>query len=234
MPASDIELTPDQITSFHEHGFLALDRITTAAEVEQLRPVFDDTFKGWREKTEFTPRDLADGGDQDDGLVVQMHEMSKNLAAFANSLMRANAIAVAEQLLGPECEFRTDHAISKPAGSPAATPWHQDQWYWDPKAEYRRVSVWIPLQDVNAENGCMQFVSRRDVPDIIPHAKQDASDAWHADAASFDPATAVPCPVPAGGATIHYGKTLHYTTPNRSGQPRRAYIISCGIPSTEV
>ena len=61
MPASDIELTPDQISSFHEHGFLALDRITTAAEVEQLRPIFDDTFEGWREKTEFTPRDLADG-----------------------------------------------------------------------------------------------------------------------------------------------------------------------------
>jgi ectoine hydroxylase-related dioxygenase (phytanoyl-CoA dioxygenase family) len=42
---------------------------------------------------------------------------------------------------------------------------------------------------------------------------------------------AVPCPIPAGGATIHHCRTLHYTGPNRSSGPRRAYILGFGAPA---
>ena len=166
-----------------------------------------------------------------------MHEMSKFIPQFAASTMRANAVSVAAQLLGPACEFRTDHAIRKAAGSTADTPWHQDQWYWNPAHEFRRVSVWIPLQDVDEQNGCMQFISRQDIPDTIGHGRPEGDpehNAWEADGALFDPQTVVPCPLPAGGATVHYGKTLHYTSGNFSQEPRRAYIVSCGDPSTEV
>ena len=38
------------------------------------------------------------------------------------------------------------------------------------------------------------------------------------------------CPIPAGGATVHHSRTLHYTGPNRSDGPRRAYILTFGTP----
>lgn len=233
----DVSLTQAQIDSFHAHGFLAMDKITTKEEVESFVPLYDEMFVGWRDKPEFTPRDLAGKvGDKGEDKVIQMHDLSKNIPQFAKSNMRANAVAIAVQLLGPKCEFRTDHAISKPAGSLVDTAWHQDQFYWDPKAEYRRVSVWIPLQDVNEDNGCMQFMSRQHVPDTISHHKEGHdpdSNAWEADASLFDVSLKVPCALPAGGATVHYGKTLHYTSGNHSPEPRRAYIVSCGDPSTE-
>jgi ectoine hydroxylase-related dioxygenase (phytanoyl-CoA dioxygenase family) len=237
-PNDSIDLSAEQIDSFHRDGFLAIERVTTNAEIAALRPIFDETFFGWRDKPEFAPRDLAGRkGEADEGRVLQMHDISKNVPAFAESIMRRNAISIAAQLLGAQSEFRTDHAISKPSGSLAETAWHQDQFYWDPANEYRRVTIWMPLQDVDEKSGCMHFVSRQHVPDIIPHHKQDRdpnSHAWDADRDFFDTAVAAPCPLAAGGATVHYGKTLHFTTGNRSTEPRRAYIVSCGDPASEV
>ncbi len=233
----DVVLTSDQIDFFHRHGFLAIEQIATVEEIEAFVPLYEEMFADWRDKPDFTPRDLAASkGDSSEDRVIQMHEMSKFVPRFAVSAMRANAISAAAQLLGEHCRFRTDHAIRKPAGSAVDTPWHQDQWYWNPGEEFRRVSVWIPLQPVDERNGCMQFVSRQHVPDIITHRRPDDDpdhNAWEADPALFDPDLRTPCPLPAGGATIHYGKTLHYTAGNHSDQPRRSYIVSCGDPATE-
>jgi ectoine hydroxylase-related dioxygenase (phytanoyl-CoA dioxygenase family) len=41
----------------------------------------------------------------------------------------------------------------------------------------------------------------------------------------------VACPLPPGGCTIHYSRTLHYTGPNTSDIPRRAYILGGSAPA---
>ena len=41
----------------------------------------------------------------------------------------------------------------------------------------------------------------------------------------------VVCPLPLGGATVHGNRTVHYTGPNRSDEPRRALIMSFASPS---
>ena len=218
MGAVEIALSQDQKDHFHTHGFLSVNEITTEAEIAAFVTIYDEMFIDWRSKPEFTPRDLAGKkGNEGEDRVIQMHEMSKFVPQFAQSLMRANAISLAAQLLGPTCVFRTDHAICKTASSDADTPWHQDQWYWNPEKEFRRVSVWIPLQEVDEENGCMQFVSREKIPDTITHRRPDLdpdSNAWEADINLFDPEDRIACPLPAGGATVHYGKTLHFTSSN--------------------
>ena len=47
-----------------------------------------------------------------------------------------------------------------------------------------------------------------------------------------DGAAAVACPLPAGGATFHLSRTLHYAGENRTAAPRRAYIMMFGTPPT--
>ena len=49
----------------------------------------------------------------------------------------------------------------------------------------------------------------------------------------FDPADAVPCPLPAGGCTVHFGRTLHGAGPNRSEAPRYAYVLIFNVPPVE-
>ena len=48
----------------------------------------------------------------------------------------------------------------------------------------------------------------------------------------YDFSDAVACPLPAGGATFHYNRTLHFSGPNTTGVPRRAYVMSAGFPAT--
>jgi hypothetical protein len=45
-----------------------------------------------------------------------------------------------------------------------------------------------------------------------------------------DPAQAAVCPPPAGGATSHHCRTLHYTAPNTTDRPRLAFPIEFQLP----
>ena len=53
-------------------------------------------------------------------------------------------------------------------------------------------------------------------------------------AEDFDTSSAVACPLPrpAGGATFHLNRTLHFSRPNTTDVPRRAYVMSAGFPTT--
>jgi ectoine hydroxylase-related dioxygenase (phytanoyl-CoA dioxygenase family) len=79
----------------------------------------------------------------------------------------------------------------------------------------------------------MQFVPGSHHQDVLPHhsiGHDPRIVGLEVDDVEQVVAQAVPCPLPAGGATIHHCRTLHYTGPNQSDGPRRAYIMSFGSP----
>jgi ectoine hydroxylase-related dioxygenase (phytanoyl-CoA dioxygenase family) len=84
-------------------------------------------------------------------------------------LLKANARAVAQQLLGPPVEAQGEFAIMKPPQLGAPAPWHQDESYWKEELEYNSVSIWVPLQEATLENGCMQFIPGSHKGDVLPH-----------------------------------------------------------------
>jgi len=130
-----------------------------------------------------------------------------------DTLFRANALAIAQQLLGEQATPFFEHAIFKPAGRGAATPWHQDEAYRpEPDYVYRELSIWMPLQDVSVENGCMQFVPGTNRGDVLIHRSANNDPNTHAleCCGNFDRTKAVACPLPSGGCTVHDGRTLHY------------------------
>jgi ectoine hydroxylase-related dioxygenase (phytanoyl-CoA dioxygenase family) len=89
------------------------------------------------------------------------------------------------------------------------------------------------LQEATTENGCMHFVPGSHRGEVVPHRPIGGDPRVHGlevEPGVVDVSTAVACPLPAGGATIHASRTLHYTSPNRSTGHRRAYIISGGTP----
>src|SRR5205085_8106879 len=127
-----------------------------------------------------------------------------------------------------------DHAILKPALHGVETPWHQDEAYWDPAFEYESMSIWISLQEATEENGCMWFVPGSHRLDVLPHHSIDNNPRIHGlEVDGADVVKAIACPLPAGGCTIHHNRTLHYTGPNRSSQPRRALILGFGLPARQ-
>lgn len=237
MKQPTLSLTQEQIDFFHREGYLVLPAITTAAEVLQLQSIYDRLFAVRAGRDAGDHLDLVTTDEDDQASVLpQILNPAKYAPALVDTLFRANALAVARQLLGDEVTGGGDHAILKPPHTAAATPWHQDEAYWDADKEYNALSIWIPLQEATLENGCMHFVPGTHRQPVLPHhpigndprvigLEVDDVEQWVAQA--------VACPIPAGGATIHHSCTLHYTGPNRTDAPRRAYILGFGVSAKQ-
>ena len=234
-PEPTITLSADQIAFYHDNGFLAIDAITTQDEIERLRGVYDRLFAERAGRAEGNQFDLA--GSDEEGKAAALPQIlgpRKYAPELADTLYEANARAIAAQLLGPDIVFTGDHAIFKPAGMGAPTPWHQDEAYWDPNLNYHSLSVWMPLQEATPENGCMVFLPGSHKLEITPHQSIGGDTRVHGleMLEAVDETQVVACPLPPGGATFHDSRTMHFTGANHSSVPRRAYIIGFGTATT--
>ncbi len=229
-----LALNPEQIQTFQRAGYLVLPSLTSAEEVERLQGIYDHLFQIKAGRDQGDHLDLVTTDEDDQAPVLpQIMNLSKYAPELADTLLRANAAAIARQLLGPEAQFSGEHAILKPPHTAASTPWHQDEAYAQPNWDYNYVNIWIPLQAATLENGCMQFVPGSHQAEVLPHhpiGNDPRVIGLEVDNPETVTADAIACPIPAGGATIHHGRTLHYTGPNRSDQPRRAYILMFNTP----
>jgi hypothetical protein len=215
------------VTSFQRDGFLRIDALTDNAEIEFLLGLFDELFQ----------RDSGfEAGDRIElnaDLVHAPLPQIVNPERYAPQLIQGrayrNAREIARQLLGSDCVPTGNHAILKPARNGGATPWHQDEAYWDPRYAHRAVSIWLALQAVTLENGCMRFISGSHRGPVLPHELIAADSHGLRLSGTTPDAPEIICDLRASGATIHDGRTLHAAGPNSSGQPRRALVFGFGL-----
>lgn len=229
-----VELSEGDVEAFWRDGYLVIPRLADDDEVRHMREVYDDLFARRAGREEGMHFDLAGPDDEETPAALpQILLPSKYAPELLTSAVRARALAVAQQLLGPDAAETGDHAINKPSRSTATTPWHQDEAYWDPAQDHRGLSIWIPLQDVTVENGCMQFLPGSHQQEVLPHQSIGNDPRVHGLelAGELDITDAFACPLAAGGATVHFSRTVHFTGDNQTDAPRRAYIMSFGLPS---
>lgn len=226
-------LTEEQISFYHQHGYLHIEAITTSDDVENARTIYDRLFQTQAGRDVGDNYDLAGVDEGKPAKLEQLLNPSKYAPELRHTLMWHNAEAMIKQLLGAEATLHSDHAINKPARIGVPTPWHQDEAYWDPGFEHREISVWIPLQPATLQNGCMNFIPDSHKLEVIPHqpiGNDPRIMGLEVVPGMFDFSSAVACELPPGGATFHPGRTLHYTSANLTDQPRRALILMGGLP----
>ena len=93
---------------------------------------------------------------------------------------------VVEALIGPEIQFNGDFWVRPklPAEEETTLPWHQDSGYMPGTAEHKLLTVWLPLVDVDAANGTLQFIPGSHELGIQEHGTQSGQYRTTA----FDPA----------------------------------------------
>jgi ectoine hydroxylase-related dioxygenase (phytanoyl-CoA dioxygenase family) len=231
---TEIALSQEQIAAFHREGCVAIPMISTPKEVAMLLEVFTRLFAARAGRGEGAQFDMLS---HDEDNMAESLPTIQNPIDYAAELRllayRTNALRVARQLLGPKAVPSFEHAILKPPRKGAATPWHQDEAYrFDSGFEYSQISVWMPLQQATPDNGCMHYIPGSHRFEVLPHRSPGDDPKVHAIecAGDFDRSAAVAFPLPAGGATIHHGRTLHYAGPNLTDAPRYAYILAFEIP----
>jgi ectoine hydroxylase-related dioxygenase (phytanoyl-CoA dioxygenase family) len=235
MAEPTVQLNDAQIEFFHANGFLWIQQITTEEELAWIRDAYDRLFEQQTGREEGNQFDLA--GTDEEGKTASLPQILnpfKYEPKLKDTVYRANVEAILKQLYGEKGELHGSHMILKPARHGAPTPWHQDEAYWNPALEYQSCSFWMPLQDVSVDRGCMQFLPGSHQWDILEHQSIGGDPRVHGLElvdGQVDLSVAVKCPLPAGGATIHANRTLHYAGPNTTDEPRRAWIMGGGLPT---
>ncbi len=122
--------------------------------------------------------------------------------------------------------FMSDKFVYKNGRQRFATPWHADNLYWANRRP--KLSVWVPLDDVSAENGTLRVLpgSHRRTHTVVDSDGADSNGEFRN---RIDPATipadeTVTCEVPAGSLVVFSDALLHASTPNGSGRDRYAII----------
>lgn len=221
-------LTTEQVQFFKDQGYLTLPDLADAHEVSEMRTIFEKLFQAKAGENEGAYGELIKTSHEENeanspqllnpvNYAPQLHKMN----CFQNALQ------VAQQLLGKEARFFFDNSILKRPKTGEGTPWHQDGAYRDPRFENKEVSFWIPLQNVDAKSGCLQFIPGSHKETVLEHhsVNDDVTSQALQCADQFDRTAAVACPLVAGGCTIHDPATLHSSGPNLSEVPRFAYIM---------
>lgn len=224
-------LSAEQIRRFCEEGFLALPRLTTSDEVGRLRVVYERLFNenvGYERGLQLDLVSSDDAAAKTPKLsqILNPAELAPELR---ETLVRKNALSVAQQLLGADAVPWFEHAICKPALHGAATPWHQDEAHRnDTGVAYRQISIWVPLQEATIENGCMRYIPGSNRGPVLEHRSPNNDPRIMAleCAGDFDGSRETFVPLGIGDAVVHDSRTLHGANANLTANPRRAYIMA--------
>jgi ectoine hydroxylase-related dioxygenase (phytanoyl-CoA dioxygenase family) len=230
---SEPHMSADQLAAFRRDGFLLVKGLSSAEEIASLRAPFDRMFserRGWDAGDLFDMVGL-DGPER--GLALpQLVWPSRYEPLLRQTELASNARSIAEQILGPKLENDLEHAISKPPFSGAATPWHQDDaFHRKGSGVPESISIWMPLQDVTVESGCMQYIRGSNLGPLYPHRSPHNDPRIHGlETVSIpDLTNCVAVPMRAGDAVIHLSRTLHSAGVNTTDQPRRAYVLGFSV-----
>jgi len=235
MPALELTLSAHQVADFRANGFLAVDRIASPDEVARLRELYDEALA--EASTGFTLTYRGERDDGTEGIITQVFGPEFKHPELLETEYITNARRWAAAMFDvavDDVEVAGMMYIYKPAGEGRDTPWHQDEAYWAERSHLRcnSLSVWMPLDDVTVESGCMHYLPESHTRDILPHVKLPGPEPLHLDP-PVDVSAAVPCPIPAGGATLHHCRTVHYGGTNVSDVPRRAMTTIFHAPAPE-
>ena len=134
------------------------------------------------------------------------------------ALRHSSLIDRVSDLIGPDIVATSIYRIRPkvPGHLQSEVPWHQDAGYSMAHCyDYEMITCWIPLVDVNQENGCLWLIPAQHQSGIIQHYAE--GHAGYLEIAPEEvPAGAIPIEISAGSVLIMTGMTPHASFENRS------------------
>ncbi|HEY2050310.1 MAG TPA: phytanoyl-CoA dioxygenase family protein [Caulobacteraceae bacterium] len=209
-------LSPEQIDAFNEEGFFVYRDAFSPEEIAEITAAIDPLEK---ETSDFVE---ARGGrfilSQTGAITFSAHIVKRSpiLARFAAHPAIKD---ICHDLIGDDVRLYWDQSVYKKTEKPQEFPWHQDNGYTFIEPQ-QYLTLWIPLVDVDEENGC---------PWIAPGLhKLGTLEHWTTNIGRvcLKDADAVAAPARAGDVVVFSSLAPHRTGPNlKAGTVRKAYIL---------
>ena len=134
-----------------------------------------------------------------------------------------------EPLIGPNISLWTTHCFYKEPKKGPRTPWHQDARYWE-MAPVVTASIWLALEPVTVENGCMQLIPGTHTGHIYDHRRLNVEDACHGlnqeiIEDEIDQGRSVNIELDPGECSIHHSHIVHGANANTSSRSRNGLVL---------
>ncbi len=210
-------LSEAQYAAFDEQGFVKLEGVFSPAEVAAVIAAIDPLEQRGEEHVR------SQGGrisiSEADVITFTTHIVAQSdvLRAFA---AHPKIKDICHDLIGDDVRLYWDQSVYKKTGKAQEFPWHQDNGYTF-IAPQQYLTLWIPLVDVDAQNGC---------PWIAPGVHKGGTlEHWLTGIGLKcleDVPDAVCVPGKAGDVIAFSSLAPHRTGPNlMPGSVRKAYIL---------
>lgn len=223
------EITKSQIADYQKNGFLIIDDFLSSEEVDNWRITIDRAIKN-RKGTKFPHSEIKTG--EADGINSEAEYFGKVFDQIINlwqtddevkNLMLDKKIGEMATLLSESEGIRVWHdqsLIKQPWGNPTA--WHIDTPFWS-FTHKEALSIWIALEDVTVENGCLWFMpgSHRNTQFGEPGIAVSMGDVFEK-YPEYRSKNAVPSIIKAGSCSFHNGMCLHAAGGNMTPNTRKA------------
>lgn len=211
-------LTPEQVDAFNRDGFFVYRGAFTPAEIAAVTAAIDPLEKAHEDvvRSEMGGRlRLTDAGT----ITFTIHIVAKSpvLADFA---AHPTIKAICRDLIGPDVRLYWDQSVYKKTEKQQEFPWHQDNGYTFIEPQ-QYLTLWIPLVDVDVENGCPWIAPGLHKLGTLEHHLTDIGKVCLTDVPD-----AVAAPAKAGDIVVFSSLAPHRTGPNvKEGTVRKAYIL---------
>jgi phytanoyl-CoA hydroxylase len=214
----------DRKADYETHGFVVIRDFLQGAALARLQREID------RYIADIVPHLPAADAFYEDRTqpetLKQLNRMQQD-PFFREQMTDPHWLSAAETLLGESAFAQGAEWFNKPPGTDHPTPPHQDNYYFC-FAPPQVLTMWLALDDVDSENGCLRYLPGSHRRGIRPHGltktlgfSQGILDYGPADHAAEVAVSARP-----GDVLIHHGNTIHRADPNRSPtRHRRSFAM---------
>ena len=239
-PTSVGVLTHAQKTLYDREGYLILDQLLTHAELEPARDAMrykvDEIAAALMHDGKVT-HDYADAPFETRLALLFSHLSDAEFLQYGRSwrdripgyfvlMTNPKILNAVEALIGPEIFANPVYNVRPkvPKVAAGAVPWHQDKSYWPDANSNPVITVWIPLVDATAENGCLQVWPRTHKTQVYDfHQEQYSGTGYYEISGKMltkAKRSAVSLPVKAGTAILFNDRCIHMSTPNNADHVR--------------
>ena len=224
-----LRLTEEQVSFYHEHGYVAGVKVLDDPQVEVLREelarLMDTAHPG---HSLFYEYHSNESGNAETALFHALGAWRIE-SAFHDILWNPRILMPASQLLEGAVRFWHDQLFCKPARHGGVVAWHQDYSYWTRTVPMAHLTCWIALDDSTTENGCLHYIPGSHRWNLLPitgltgdmdEIRRVLNDEQRA---AFRP---VPVELKRGSCSFHHPLLVHGSYENRSDRSRRATLIN--------
>ncbi|XP_072038017.1 uncharacterized protein [Amphiura filiformis] len=167
------QLTSQQLRQYYQEGFIVLTSFFKDSEFDPVLEAIDKEvdliaerlYKAGKIKNKYEDADVFHRfsliNKEFPGAPILIHKTGRLPEAFKKLWANDRLLNMMEQLVGPEVAGNPVWNIrpKTPMTEEATVPWHQDNGYYDETAQELFIpTAWIPMLDVEENNGCLQVL----------------------------------------------------------------------------